>query len=688
MVGVSNRELVDSFETFFRKYMHEDILEFAQRYPSEQLSLTVDWRNDLTVFDPDLADDFREQPEQIRPCANAALQEYDVPAHDLSNATVRLENVGYENEVRYVGEYGVREIGNLIPVRGQVNQVTEKRPGLERGAFECLLCGTLTYNENPTEDQMEPHECQGCDRDGPFRLVESKSEFKNTQLMRLQLPPEKSNGTTSEHVDVNLEGDLVNKATPGDRIEVAAHLGVELEDENEFTAEAHDVKLQETDFEDIDTDEYEDEIKELAANDPYDKIVSSVAPALYGYDTIKLAIALQMFGGTQKKLPDGSTERGDSHIFLIGDPGVGKSVMLKFADMLSPRSIYTDGKGSTSAGLTASAVRDDFGGNQWTIKGGSLVKAHKGMACVDELDDMEAEDRAALNTALESQEIPVSKAGITATLPAKTTLLAAANPKHGRFDPYEPIAEQIDIDPTLISRFDLIFVMKDNHSESVDEDIIHHKAVTSKVGQLMAAGEDVPEPERKKAEPEIDDDVMRAYIAYAKQEVTPVLTDDAADLLESEFKNLRQLNQSANEDPEREGRAVPVTYRKQEALTRLAEASARVRLSGDITTDDVERALSLVTKSLEDVGMDPNTGEYDADIVETGQPKSQRNRVQYVTRMIDELDDESPQGCPYDKLIEVAAGGKYDQSEIDRTIDKLKDQGKVYEPSSEHLRTT
>lgn len=682
----ATREMVDDFEQFFRKYMHEDILEFAQAYPVEQESLAIDWRDDLTRFDPDLADDYRDAPDQVQQCANAALQDYDVPAHDLSGATVRLENVGYENESRYVGEYGEREIGKLIPIKGQVNQVTQKRPGLEEGVFECLLCGTITRNPNPTEEQMEPHECNGCERDGPFNLIEAKSTFKNTQLMRLQLPPEQSNGSSSEHIDVDLEGDLVNQATPGDRVEVAAKIGVELEEDNEFTADAHDIKLQETDFEEINTDEYEEEIKEIASNNPYEKIVESIAPSLYGYDTIKLAIALQMFGGTQKQLPDGSMERGDSHIFLVGDPGVGKSVMLKFADMLSPRSVYTDGKGSTSAGLTASAVRDDFGGNQWTIKGGSLVQAHKGMACVDELDDMEPEDRAALNTALESQEIPVSKAGITATLPAKTTMLGAANPEYGRFDPYQPVSEQIDIDPTLISRFDLIFVMRDNHDEGLDEDIIHHKATTSRVGQLRAAGHDVPDDAKEKTAPALEDDLMRAYIAYAKQEITPVMTEDAARLLEKEFKKLRQLNKSAEEDPDREGRAVPVTYRKQEALTRLAEASARVRLSNDITTADIERALQLVKKSLEDVGMDPDTGEYDADIVETGSPKSQRSRIQYTTKMIDELEDESDWGCPSDKLMEVAAGGKYTESEINRTIEKLKNEGKVYEPKSDHFR--
>lgn len=687
-----NSELVDDFEQFYRKYKHEDILELAGKYPNEQQSLVIDWRNELTPFDPDLADDYIAEPEQIRRYAEEALRLYDVAADvTLGNASVRLENVGYDTHARNVGEYGESDLGELVPIRGQVSKITKKQITLDEAAFECQLCGTLTrIPQNDANNLQEPHECQGCERQGPFKVNMKQSELIDHQVLRLKLPPEKQGDSNGEEIDISLEDDLVNTTTPGDRVEIATELDMIQTDQEkaifDFRGDADSVMIQETDFEDIETDEYEDQILEIAANNPYEQIVGSIAPSIHGHDTVKLAVGLQMFGGTRKQLPDGSVERGDSHMLLIGDPGVGKSVILNYAHEMAPRSVYTDGKGSTTAGLTASAVRDDFGGGQWSIEGGSLVKAHKGLACVDELDDMDADDRAALNTALEKQEIPVSKAGITTTLPARTTLLAAANPEHGRFDPYAPISEQIDLDPTLISRFDLIFTLKDQNDEQLDRDIVSHKLRTAEAGQKIAAGERLDDSLKEEVDPEIDAEVMRAYVAYAKQNITPVFTDAAKSYLQDEFVKLRQINQSEDEDPDRDGRPIPVTFRKQEAITRLSESSARIRLSEEITKDDVDRALRLVRQSLEDVEMDPDTGDYDADIVETGQPKSQRNRIQYVTRMIDELEEDTPKGCPYDELIDVAAGGKYTQSEIDRAIDTLKDKGELYEPATDHLR--
>ena len=649
-------ELVEQFDLFLRNFKHEDVLELASRYPSDQMTIEVDWHNDLAVFSDSLAEEFVSNPDAIQSAMDEALRRYDLPADiSLDRASVRVTNVGYESNVRDVGEYGHRDIGEVIPIRGQINQTTGKQPGVEDAAFECQLCGTITRVPQYVTDLEEPHECQGCERKGPFRLNVDQSQFVDRQYIRMQLPPERADGNASEHIDIKLEDDLVNTATPGDRVQVAAKLDVDME-EKRFEAKAIDVELEETDFEDIETSEYEEEIHKVAANDPYQKIIDSIAPSIYGYDTIKLGIALQLFGGTRKVRADGSRERGDSHIFLVGDPGTAKSELLDFAHRLAPRSIFTDGKGSTSAGLTASAVRDDFGGSEWTIKGGTLVQADKGLACVDELDDMDTEDRSALNTALENQQISVSKAGINATMPARTTLLAAANPQYGRFDHYEPISKQIDIHPALLSRFDLIFVMIDDHDEETDRDIIRHKTTGSRVAQLRAANESVPDADERAVLATLDEDFMRAYIAYAKREVTPILTDVAEEKINEERLALRRLNDKQDDIDDAEN-AVPVTLRKHEAMVRLAEASARMCLSDAVEPEDVDRAMKLILRTMRDVEMDPDTGEYDADIVETGSSKSQDQRIKFVLAMIDELEDDTPYGCSLTTLLNTSTTG-------------------------------
>jgi len=294
-------------------------------------------------------------------------------------------------------------------------------------------------------------------------------------------------------------------------------------------------------------------------------------PTHQGDEDIKLAIALQMFGGVRKQLPDGSVKRGDSHIMLVGDPGTNKSGLLKYAKKLAPRSIYTSGKSSSGVGLTAAAVRDDFGGGGWTLEGGAMVRANNGTACIDEFDKMGEEDRGSMFEALAEQEISVSKAGINATLPARTRVLAAANPETGRFDKMAPIAEQINLDPALISRFDLIFIVTDEVDEEKDAEIAEMINTTAKVGGMIARDGHADVDEKEDVEPAIDEEVMRAYVAYARQEYTPVPTDAANERVKEFYVKMRSKG-SSEDDP------VPVTARKMEALHRLAEASARIRL--------------------------------------------------------------------------------------------------------------
>jgi len=401
---------------------------------------------------------------------------------------------------------------------------------------------------------------------------------------------------------------------------------------------------------------------------------------------------LQLFSGVTKNLPDGSRIRGDLHMLLIGDPGTGKSQMLSYIQNIAPRSVYTSGKGSSSAGLTAAAVRDDFGdGQQWTLEAGALVLADKGIAAVDELDKMRPEDRSAMHEALEQQRISVSKAGINATLKSRCSLLGAANPKYGRFDRYEPIGEQIDLEPALISRFDLIFTVTDQPDPEHDGKLADHILKTNYAGELNTQRERLTTSEFTQQEvdsvteevaPEIDAELLRKYIAHSKRSCFPTMTDEAKQAIRDFYVDLRA--KGADEDA-----PVPVTARKLEGLVRLSEASARIRLSDTVESEDADRVIEIVRSCLQDIGVDPETGEFDADVVETGTSKTQRDRKMSINGLIEEIAKEYENGAPYEEeVLDRAAEIGIDGSKAEKEIESLKRRGEVYEPNQGYLRTT
>ncbi|WP_096390491.1 minichromosome maintenance protein MCM [Halopenitus persicus] len=700
MAQAGNQDLTERFIQFYRNYYREAVGELAQRYPNEQRSLYIDY-DDLYQFDRDLAEDFRSQPEQLREYAEEALRLYDLPADvSLGRAHVRIENLPDSIDIR-----GIRvhddHIGTLVSVRGIVRKATDVRPKITDAAFECQRCGTMTYIPQSDGGFQEPHECQGCERQGPFRVNFDQSEFIDSQKLRIQESPEGlRGGETPQAIDVNVVDDITGKVTPGDHVTAVGVLHIEqVEQGNEKSAifdlymDGVSITVEDEQFEDMDiTSEDVEEIIELS-NDPevYDRMIDSIAPAIYGYEEEKLAMVLQLFSGVTKHLPDGSRIRGDLHMLLIGDPGTGKSQMISYVENIAPRSVYTSGKGSSAAGLTAAAVRDDFGdGQQWSLEAGALVLADKGIAAIDELDKMNAEDRSAMHEGLEQQKISISKAGINATLKARCSLLGAANPKYGRFDQYEPIGEQIDLEPALISRFDLIFTVTDQPDPEHDSRLARHILKTNYAGELNTQREELTTSEFTQAEvddvteevaPAIDADLLRKYIAYAKRNCYPTMTEEAKGVIEEFYVDLR--SKGADEDA-----PVPVTARKLEALVRLAEASARVRLSDTVDRMDADRATDIVESCLKDIGVDPETGQFDADVVETGTSKSQRDRIKNLKTLIADIEEDYEEGAPVEEVIDRADEVGMDPSKAEDEIEKLRRKGEVYEPTQNHLRTT
>ncbi|QLD86958.1 minichromosome maintenance protein MCM [Natronomonas halophila] len=698
----SNRGVVDDPErlsSFYRTYYESELGKFLEAYDPDTRNVFEVSYSKLFRWDSDLAEDYLVAPDRVCYDLVTGLASIDWSWTDHETGdTIELQRNALDVRVTDLPDHAVYDVGDyqldaidgsLAGIRGQVAKRTQKKQIIETAAFECVRCGNYTIVPQSSDDSLdEPRECQNCERQGPFKFKKNadQTEKHSHQRVRLQLPPEKAATATDETIDAVLHGDLVDEVTPGDRAVINGRVESELQYNGQQPTRLLDLEVKgesidmlEADFDDIEIEEHLDRIKEIASKpNPIETIVDSIAPSIRGYDAIKEAIAYQMFGGVEKQLPDGAHKRGTMHILIVGDPGCGKSALLRYAKRLSPRAVYTSGKQSTAAGLTGAAVQDDFGDGGWTIDAGALVEAHKGLAAIDEFDKMDDEDQSGVMQAMSEQEISISKAGINATLPAKTTVLAAANPRDGRFDQYDPVAEQIELDPAIFSRFDLVFTVSDSPDAEQDREIASHMTKVAQVGQKIA-NDEYSVDDAESATPAIEPEVMQAYIAHARQ-LNPVLTKEAIQRITDEYVDLR----TANDD---DG-PIPTTARMTEALIRLAEASARVRLSEQISEEDATRAIAIHRRCLEDVGIDPETGEFDADIKETGRSKSQRDRIDLIKDIIGDLEEEERMGAPHEAVVELGEDEGYDRSDVEKSITNLKEKGAIYEPKSEHYRTS
>ena len=651
------------FEEFFATSYKDDVFEILETYPDER-SLTVDY-NALEMFDPDLADLLIEKPEEVIEAAQIAIKNIDPLVKD-ADINIRFANLSNIIPLKtLLSKY----IGTFVAADGIVRKTDEIRPRIETGVFECRGCMRLHEVEQSSGNRIiEPSLCSECGGRS-FRLLQEESKYIDTQTARMQEPLENlSGGTEPKQMLMVLEDDLVDELNPGDKVRITGTLRTFREERSgkfKNYIYVNHIEALEQEFEELHlSEEDEEKILELS-KDPhiYDKIIKSTAPSIRGYRDVKEAIALQLFGGAAKQLEDETKLRGDIHILIVGDPGIGKSQILKYVSRLAPRSIYTSGKGTSGAGLTAAAVRDELGG--WSLEAGALVLGDQGNVCVDELDKMRSEDRSALHEALEQQTVSIAKAGIMATLNSRCSVLAAANPKFGRFDRYKVLAEQIDLPAPIISRFDLIFVIEDKPSREGDSKLAEHILKIHKENTV---------------EYEIEPELLRKYIAYARKNVNPQLTDEANEILKEFYVNTR------NSNPDEQG-AVPITARQLEAIIRLSEACAKIKLKDTVDSEDANKAVRLTMACLKEVGVDPDTGEIDIDRIGEGTPKSDRDKIQKVTEEIELLQEEYAGNAPLNVLITNMAE-KYDvsQEKVEEIVRSLRQKGVIYEPTHGQFR--
>lgn len=335
--------------------------------------------------------------------------------------------------------------------------------------------------------------------------------------------------------------------------------------------------------------------------DLYDVFARSIAPSIYGNDDIKRSIVCLLMGGSKKLLPDGMRLRGDINVLLLGDPGTAKSQLLKFVEKVSPIAVYTSGKGSSAAGLTASVQRDPAT-REFYLEGGAMVLADGGVVCIDEFDKMRDEDRVAIHEAMEQQTISIAKAGITTVLNSRTSVLAAANPIYGRYDDLKSPGENIDFQSTILSRFDMIYIVKDHHNEERDISIANH-VMNIHTGRSTAYDE-----EQESSGAEIPIDLMKRYITYCRMKCAPRLSPQAAEKLSSHFVAIRK-RLLINELQSEQRSSIPITVRQLEAIIRISESLAKLELSPVAHERHVDEAIRLFQASTMDAAsQDPIGG--------------------------------------------------------------------------------
>lgn len=673
-------------DVFSRDNYRIMISDIADNYPQKK-SVTVDYA-DINTYNVDFAMYVLDNPDKCLDLARKTVMSLVPNINRPGDAiNVRITNLPRDAKVD-IRNLRSDHLGKLLAVEGLARKVTTVKPRMTYALFRCDRCHSEIWVEQSGMILREPMMCTNpegsCNKQATrFTLDDKASVFTDTQKIEIQESPEGlRGGAQPERLTGYVEDDIAGEVTAGNRITLNGILrSAEKTDRDKSTVfdtflDVISVEFEQHEYDEIQiTEEDEKKIMEMK-DDPYlyDNIVRSISPSLFGLEEIKGAIALQLFGGCHKEMDDGTVMRGDMHILLIGDPGVAKSQLLRYMSRLAPRGIYASGKSASAAGLTAAAVRDDFGDGRWTLEAGALVLADKGLACIDELDKMTDQDRSSLHEAMESQRISVAKAGITATLQCRCSMLAAANPKYGRFEEDASIADQIDLPPALMSRFDMIFVLTDKPEKKKDIAISEHILNAHQRGQarMIPEGTEIAGVDLKgimertsNIKPVYDVEILRKYVAYSKR-LFPVMTDEASKIIEASYLRIRQMGNGGN--------SVPITARQLEAFVRLSEASARMRLSDKVTDVDANRAVDLVEFYLRRIAGNDDGG-FDIDKITSGVSSKDRNRLDVIRDILSQFGD---QGLSMDEMVQHGSSQGLSEADVARAVKTLSDGGEIY----------
>ena len=682
-------------ESALSDYVKKFLLEFKDgkgnfRYvddidtmmPSKLKFINVDY-NDL-VLHPDIESVFHENPDSILEAFSRAIKEilqerFPKYAKKIEHEVrARIANYPVQRSLRQIN---AEVIGKITSVSGMVLRASEVKPLAKELVFVCpeghrtdvLLGHGLTLTS--------PVQCSNpkCNH-RELGVEPESSRFIDVQFVRLQeLPEDLPPGQLPHYLDVTVKQDLVDNARPGDRVVLTGVVRIEQEkmsgvsknssplyrlrlDGNnvEFLGGGKkDKKSRKIQREEISTED-EKMIKSLSKSpDLYQQLIDSYAPHITGHEVVKESILLLMAGSTQRELQDGSKIRGDINIFLVGDPGTAKSEMLKFCVRVAPRGLYTSGRGSTAAGLTAAVVRDTNG--IFMLEAGATVLGDQGLVCIDEFDKMKTEDRSALHEVMEQQTASISKGGIVATLNARTSILAAANPMYGKYDPFKNITENVNLPIPLLTRFDLIHVIRDKPSKEKDTKIAQHII-------------NLHTPKGIDQKSLIDSETLTKYLSYVKR-IDPKLTKEAEEKILDYYMKMRTVE--AEE-------MITVTPRQLEGLIRMATARARLLLKTQVEEEDAERAIYLLQNMFENAGIDVNTGKVDLGVLQ-GRPRSEVSKIQLFMDIMKSLEGEHKTPVDEKQLVEeLAKTEKFTEEEAKNFTRKMARDSSIYESKPGH----
>ena len=678
--------------------------------------------HEIQTFDPEFAEDVLEHPKQILSAGSKTLMEICRERGEEIDALLRVGELPGDSRMP-LREIGSSDIDKLRSVDVIVTKISEIKPRIHRAVFKCESCGhDIEIDQENERELKEPLNCPqalgGCGStkvETRFDLVLLSSRMVNNQWIEIQEQPEYvPSGAQPRRGMVLIEGDQVNKHLPGERITANVIPVVRSEVRNRKKTPMFDViyhlissEHESTPFTEISIEEEDSErILEISKREDLMSLIQrSIAPSIFATGIlghVKRSLALQLFGGVSRKLNDKTRSRGDIHILLMGDPGVAKSQLLSFISALSPRGRFATGGGVSGAGLTAAAVRDAFGDGRFALEAGVLPLSDRGLAAIDEFDKISPDDKRMMHPAMEQQKVHVAKGGITATLHSRCSILAAANPKEGRFTKRGINTSVIrsfketGLPPPLASRFDIIWMIRDEVRIHDDERIARHILDNRTTGKSEAQLENTIELGPSELDEEsfiitsengnehLSQDFLRKYIAFAKRTVHPQLDEDAKNAILKYYTEERQSFGREDQSPSQfesdndNDTVIPITARALEALIRLTEAHARMHLQEIATVDNAKVALAVFKHWREESGIE------DESELHSGVSVKERSNNSTIMNIVRKLCQEKGQ-AELTEIYNIAINRKISEAEVDKVVQKMNQTGELYESSSNPL---